>query len=372
MLNGAQRRISMRLEEARISIDGPQACDPKVLSRKFYNKVCWGGSLALGETYMDGLWECDALDDFFYRLLTADVEHCARFSLQELLSTARSCLVNLQTVRRAFQIAERHYDLGEDMFTLMLGPTMAYTCAYWKCATTLCDAQYAKFDLICRKLQLQKGESLLDIGCGWGTFAKYAAETYGVKVLGVTVSEQQAAFAQGLCSGLDVEIRVQDYRSVDERFDKISTVGMLEHVGAKNYRTYMQVVRRCLKEGGLSLLHTIGRLDTAQSLDPWIEKYIFPDGMLPSLKQITASAEGLFVIEDLHNFGADYDRTLLAWLQNFEEAWPRLKDSFGERFRRMWRYYLLSCAGAFRARNIQLWQLVFSENGVRDGYIPVR
>jgi cyclopropane-fatty-acyl-phospholipid synthase len=372
MLNRAQKSISMRLEEAGISINGPQPCDPKILNRKFYNKVCWGGSLALGETYMDGLWECNALDDFFYRLLTAGTKHCDRFSLPALLNTARGYIANLQTVRRAFQIAERHYDLGNDLFTSMLGPTLAYTCAYWKRASTLCDAQCAKFDLICRKLQIQKGERVLDIGCGWGTFAKYAAEGYGVKVLGITVSEEQAAFARELCTGLDVEIRVQDYRSLDEGFDKIASIGMFEHVGAKNYRTYMQVVRRCLKEGGLSLLHTIGRLDSAQSLDPWIDKYIFPNGMLPSLKQITASVEGLFVIEDLHNFGADYDKTLLAWLQNFEQAWPGLEDSFGERFRRMWRYYLLSCAGAFRARNIQLWQLVFSANGVRDGYIPVR
>jgi cyclopropane-fatty-acyl-phospholipid synthase len=254
----------------------------------------------------------------------------------------------------------------------MLDTRMVYSCGYWREARTLEAAQEAKLDLICRKLGLKEGDRLLDIGCGWGGLAKFAAERYGATVVGLTVSKEQAALARERCKGLPIEIRVQDYRTLSERFDHIASVGMFEHVGVKNYRTYFEVARRCLKEEGLFLLHTIGGNRSVRSVEPWIGKYIFPGGMLPSVAQIGAGIERLFVMEDWHNFGSYYDTTLLAWWHNFDAAWPALRAKYGERFYRMWKYYLLICAGTFRARHSELWQIVLSPHGVPGGYISVR
>jgi cyclopropane-fatty-acyl-phospholipid synthase len=232
----------------------------------------------------------------------------------------------------------------------------------------LTAAQENKLDLICRKLDLRPGMTVLDIGCGWGSFMRFAAEYYQVSCVGVTISREQAQWARENSAGLPLEYRLQDYRELNQRFDRVVSVGMFEHVGHKNYRTYMEVAHRCLEDDGLFLLHTIGKNERASTPDPWIDKYIFPNGALPSIGQIGDAADGLFVAEDLHNFGADYDKTLMAWCRNFESAWPRFSAQLGERFYRMWRYYLLSCAGAFRARDIQLWQWVFSKEGIEGGY----
>jgi cyclopropane-fatty-acyl-phospholipid synthase len=325
---------------------------------------------------MDGLWDCQALDEFFYRLFLSKIPDKMGFSLPLILLYLRAKIFNLQAKSRSFEVGQRHYDLDNQLFSEMLGKSMAYSCGYWSLpagqAKDLDSAEFAKFDLICRKLNLQKSQKVLDIGCGWGGFAKYAAENYGVSVLGVTVSKEQAEFAKNLCSNLPVEIRLQDYREINEKFDHIVSVGMFEHVGAKNYRIYMETARKNLKENGLFLLHTIGSLTSGNNTDPWLNKYIFPNGSLPSLKQISENVEKLFTIEDVHNFSADYDKTLMEWHKNFEQAWPKFKEKYGERFYRMWNYYLLCCAGVFRARRIQLWQIVLSPNGVLGGYKPVR
>ena len=263
----------------------------------------------------------------------------------------------------AFEVGERHYDLGNDLYQAMLDKRMNYTCGYWKDAATLDEAQEAKLDLVCRKIGLQPGMRVLELGCGWGSFAKYAAEKYGAEVLGVTVSKEQVALGMEQCQGLPVELRLQDYREVEGTYDAVISIGVMEHVGYKNYRTYMQVVDRCLKEDGIAFVHTIGGNRSATSSDPWTNKYIFPNGMLPSIAQLGAAMEGLFVMEDWHNFGPHYDRTLMAWHANFEAAWPELKANYDERFYRMWRYYLLSCAGGFRSRNNQLWQIVMTRTG---------
>jgi cyclopropane-fatty-acyl-phospholipid synthase len=249
---------------------------------------------------------------------------------------------------------------------------MVYSCAYWKDANNLDDAQEAKLDLICKKLDLHSGSRILDIGCGWGSFARYAAEQYGAEVVGITVSRDQANFARERCAGLPVEIRLQDYRDVEGMFDRIVSVGMFEHVGYKNYRTYMETARRLLKDGGLFLLHTIGRGETRRENDAWIEKYIFPNSMIPSMKQISAAIEKLFVVEDWHNFSADYDATLMAWFRNFDLNWDSLNEQYDVRFYRMWKYYLLSCAAAFRTRHMQVWQIILSKEGVAGGYRSIR
>lgn len=353
--------------KADIDVDGSRPWDIQLNDFGVPETTFAQGSLGLGEAYMAGAWDAVRLDEFFYRLLKARLQDQVQPS-KLLPHVIRTKLFNRQTSRRAWQVGESHYDLGNDFYASMLDSRMTYTCAYWKDATNLEEAQTAKLDLICHKLGLQSGMRVLDIGCGWGSFMSYAAEHYGVECVGVTVSREQVAWAKKRYPDLPLEFRLQDYREVNETFDRIVSIGMFEHVGHKNYRTYMEVAHRCLGDDGLFLLHTIGKNERRTFSDPWIDKYIFPNGELPSIGQIGDAVDRLFIVEDLHNFGADYDKTLMAWHANFEQAWPHFAEVLGERFYRMWNYYLLSCAGAFRARNIQLWQWVLSKSGVEQGY----
>ncbi len=362
-----QRRIAQLLATAGLTLNGQAAYDPQIRDERFYHRVVAHGSLGLGESYMDGWWSVDDLDGMLFRMLDARLDDQVR-GVEDLWLWVKSKLINLQRGRRAYVIGKRHYDLGNHLFRNMLGKRLVYSCGYWNQATNLDDAQEAKLDLVCRKLGLQPGMRVLDIGCGWGEALKYAAERYGVEGVGVTVSSEQAEFARKLCQGLPIEIRVQDYRELDEAFDRSWSIGMFEHVGVKNYRTYFEVVCRCLNTDGLTLLHTIGSDISSNHADPWIAKYIFPNSMLPSAVQITEASEGLYVIEDWHNFSADYDRTLMAWRENFENAWPLLKEKYDDRFYRMWRFYLSASAAVFRARRNQLWQIVLSPRGVPGGY----
>ena len=360
------------LSLAGIKINGNNSWDIRVHDEGFYQRVLAQGSLGLGESYIDGWWDCDKLDEFFYRVLRSQIESKVRHSRALLFGILLAKVFNMQSKKRAFKIGEKHYDLGNELFQNMLDKRMVYSCAYWKDAHTLDEAQENKLDLICQKIGLQPGVKILDIGCGWGSFAKYAAEKYKAKVIGITVSKEQVELGKTLCQGLPVEIRLQDYRDVNDKFDYIVSVGMFEHVGYKNYRTYMKAVHRCLKNDGLFLLHTIGGSKSLTSIDPWVNKYIFPNSMLPSIKQIGSAIEGLFVIEDWHNFSADYDKTLMAWHGNLEKHWDKIKSNYDERFHRVWEYFLLSCAGVFRARENQLWQIVLSKEGIVDGYKSIR
>ena len=366
-----RQTVEKLLAEADIRINGSRPWDIQVYNNDFFPRVLAEGSLGLGESYMDGWWDSEQLDEFFYRILRAGLDQKVK-PLKMIFSSLVARIYNFQTPSRSFRVGEVHYDIGNDLYSRMLDKLMIYSCAYWKDAATLDEAQEAKLDLIARKLDLKPGMKVVDIGCGWGGTAKFLAENYGVRVVGITVSKEQAAYANELCKGLPVEIRLEDYRKLDEKFDRVISVGMFEHVGYKNYRTFMKVVRRCLKEDGLFLLHTIGSNISMVRTDPWIEKYIFPNSMLPSAKQICEASEGIFVMEDWHNFSTHYDKTLMAWYKNFENAWDELKEKYGDRFYRMWRYYLLSCAGAFRARVNQLWQIVFSPEGVPGGYDSIR
>jgi cyclopropane-fatty-acyl-phospholipid synthase len=366
-----RRRVDQILEGTDVKIDGDRPWDLRVLDDRLYARVLSDGTLGFGEAYMDGWWDCDAIDEMIDRLLRHDVRSKLGMNTALIRDAVHARLVNRQDKRRAFHIGERHYDIGNDLYRAMLDRRMVYTCGYWKDATNLDEAQEAKLDLVCRKIGLKPGQRVLDIGCGWGSFAKFAAEKYGAHVVGVTVSKEQIKLGQELCHGLPVEFRLRDYRDVHETFDHIISLGMFEHVGYKNYREYFRVARRCLKDDGLFLLHTIGGNVSAKSTDPWIDKYIFPNSMIPSAAQITSAAEGLFVMEDWHSFGADYDKTLMEWYRNVEARWNELHD-YDERFRRMWRYYLLSCAGSFRARVNQLWQVVYSKKGIMGGYTSLR
>jgi cyclopropane-fatty-acyl-phospholipid synthase len=357
---------------AGVEINGDRAWDMQVHDARFYSRLLRDGLLALGESYMDEWWDAEALDDLFFRLIRADLEHRIK-PLKLILPVLKAKLFNLQHTRRAFRIGEHHYDLGNDLYRAMLDRRMTYTCGYWKDAEDLDQAQDAKLELTCRKIGLQPGMTVLDIGCGWGSFALYAAEKYGVSVTGITVSKEQVALANKLCEGWPIEIRLQDYRDLKGTFDRVVSLGMFEHVGVKNYRTYMQVVRRCLADDGISLLHTIGANSPRFATDPWTDKYIFPDSALPTALQIARAAEGLLVMEDLHNFGLHYDRTLMAWMANIDRHWDNLDRSrYDQRFYRMWKYFLQSAAGAFRARRNQLWQIVFSKRGLHPAYQSIR
>ena len=366
-----RQRARELLSLADVEINGNRPWDLQVHDERFYRRVLAQGSLGLGESYMDGWWDCERLDEFFHRILRADLEREVR-PWPQLLDLVKAALANLQRPSRAFEVGRHHYDMGNDLYRCMLDRRLVYSCAYWKDASTLDEAQEAKLDLVCRKLDLEPGMRVLDIGCGWGGTAKFASEHYGVKVVGIAVSEEQVSYAEEQCRGLPVEIRLQDYRDRLGTFDRVLSLGMFEHVGYKNYATYMRVVRDQLSHEGLSLLQTIGRNRSGTTFDPWISRYIFPNSMLPSSKQICAAAEGLFVLEDWHSFGADYDKTLMSWFENFHENWDLLEERYGERFYRMWKYYLLSCAGSFRARQNQLWQVVLSPRGVQGGYCAPR
>lgn len=366
--SSSQRFVADLLKKSDIRINGDRPWDIRFNAHGVIDEALARGNLGLGESYMNGDWDVDRLDEFFHHLLRARLPD--QINPRKLIfHHLRTRMRNLQTAKRAFEVGEAHYDLGNDFFSAMLDKRMTYTCGYWKSAGNLDEAQEAKLDLICRKLELEPGMRVLDIGCGWGSFMAYAAEHYGVKCVGLTISREQTEYGKQLMKqGLPVEFRLKDYRDETEQFDRIVSIGMFEHVGRKNYHEYMEVVERCLKDSGLFLLHTIGKNVRDTAPDPWIDKYIFPNGALPALGHITDAVEKIFVVEDLHNFGADYDKTLMAWHANFEANWHRFADTYGERFYRMWRYYLQSCAGAFRARDIQLWQFVLSKKGVLGGY----
>ncbi|MGF1670543.1 MAG: cyclopropane fatty acyl phospholipid synthase [Balneolaceae bacterium] len=368
----AKEIIGSLLTDAGIQINGPEPWDIHVKDERFYGRILSGGSLAAGESYMDGWWDAERLDLFFEKVFEANIEEKFSQTLKNLWFFIRYKILNPQSVKRSFKVGKQHYDKGNELFRLMLDKRMVYSSGYWKDTDSLDEAQEKKLDLICRKLNLKPGLHLLDIGCGWGNLVKFAAENYGVKATGITISEKQAEFAHKECAGLPVTIKLQDYRSLDHIYDRIASVGMVEHVGKKNYSTFMKVVNRCLKQDGLFLLHTIGSNRSVEKCDPWIEKYIFPNSMLPSLAQLTQASEPYFITEDLHSFGPYYDRTLMAWDTNFRKSWRKLSQKYDDTFYRMWRYYLMSSAASFRTRQHQLWQLLFAKPVRRKMICTVR
>jgi cyclopropane-fatty-acyl-phospholipid synthase len=361
------------LELAGIKINGDNPWDIQVHNDEFYRRAITEGELGIGESYMDGWWDSEKIDEFVYRILKTKLDERIRQNLSILLRLFKARLFNLQSKRRAFIVGEKHYDLGNDLFQNMLDNRMNYSCAYWKDAGSLDKAQENKLELICRKIYLRPGMRVLDIGCGWSAFGKYAAEKYNAEVTGITVSKEQVELGIKLCAGLTVKIQLMDYRDVNEKYDRIVSVGMIEHVGYKNYRTFFKIANKCLADDGLFLLQTIGYPRSEKAIDPWTDKYIFPNGLLPSVAQLGKATENLFVVEDWHSFGADYDKTLMAWHDNFAKNWDNIRNKYSDRFYRMWKYFLLSAAGGFRSgRTNQLWQIVLSKNGIPGGYQSVR
>ena len=367
------KEIQRLLARAGIVINGPQPWDMQVHNENFFRRLLAQGSLGLGESYMDGWWDAASLDEFFARAKRAELHKDVGESRATWLSL-KSRLLNLQTQALARRVAAQHYDLGNDLYQAMLDSHMQYSCGYWPGGASLEQAQQNKMDLICRKLGLRQGMRVLELGGGFGGLARFAAAKYGCEIVSYNISTRQVDYGKEVCQGLPVRFELKDYREAtceDSLFDRAVSVGFCEHVGYRNFRVFMEVVHKCLKLGGLFLLHTIGGNQSCSYTDPWIDKYIFPGGVIPSLSQLSRAAEGLFVMEDLHNFGPDYDKTLMAWWDNFAHAWPALRGRYGDRLFRMWKYYLLASAGSFRARTLQLWQMVLSKGDV-SSYRPVR
>jgi cyclopropane-fatty-acyl-phospholipid synthase len=359
-----ERQFRYLFSLAYITVNGPEPWDIRVLNKDTYRRSILGGHKGFGESYMDGWWNCPDLEEMFYRLLSADIDK--KIISPTIVSLKLfGALFNMQKPSRVYDVANTHYNLGNGLFKRMLDDRMIYSCGYWKYSDNLEDAQEDKLRLVFDKINLSRHENVLDIGCGWGGAAEYAANNYGASVTGITISEEQAKMAKDRCRDSEVNISVMDYRLLNDKFDKIYSIGMFEHVGHKNYREYFKTVNRCLKDDGLFLLHTIGTNTPSTTGDPWVNKYIFPNGMLPSASQITKSYEGLFVLEDWHCFSYDYSLTLKEWYINFEEYWSEMFFKYDDRFYLMWKYYLLSFSAAFRSRSIQLWQIVLSKNGIR-------
>lgn len=356
---------------ADIQINGNRAWDIQVHDERFFPRLLAGGSLGFGESYMDGWWDCEALDEMCCRAIAARLEERFTYNLRNLVALAISFIINRQTQRRSRRVGETHYNLGNDFFQAMLDPWMQYSCAHYQEGDDLAAAQRRKLEMICQRLQLRPGLRLVDIGCGWGGLAKYAAEHYGCSVVGLTISSEQQQFAERWCRGLDVQIQLCDYRRLRGPFDRAVSVGMVEHVGFKNYRTYLQVVAASLGKGSRFLCQGICNSVSIYQLDPWMRRYVFPNSVLPSLSSLTKAAGGLFLVEDVLNLGPHYDPTLMAWEENFRRAWPRFAGRHNERFRRMWRFYLLSCAGAFRARSMQVYSILFSKEASSSADQPV-
>jgi cyclopropane-fatty-acyl-phospholipid synthase len=372
--SAAQLVLADFLALADVEINGQRPWDLQIHDDRTFARVVSQGSFGLGESYVDGWWDCEDLPEFFNRILRAGLDERGIGGKGKWKQDLKARIFNLQSRSRARKVGKVHYDKGNDLFEQMLDKRMTYSCGYWNIATTLEKAQEDKLDLICRKLHLKPGQRILDIGCGWGSFARWAAERYGVDVVGVTVSREQFALANELCRGLPIEIRLQDYRDLDEQFDHIVSIGMFEHVGHKNHATYMDVTHRCLKDSGINFVHTCGNHVRMTTPDPFIAKYIFPNSIAPSPVQIARSIEGRFQIEDWHNFPAHphYTNTLLAWYGNFKRNWPNLEGRYGSRFFRMWEYYLLAAAGCTKSQTIGLWQIALSKSGIDGGYKSIR
>jgi cyclopropane-fatty-acyl-phospholipid synthase len=365
--HSAERVITDLLAKADITLNGSDPWDLQVHDRRAYDRVLRDGSIGFGEAFMAGWLDCDRVDMLIDRIYRAQLNDQVEAKVA-MFEAFKARINPFGSRARSFEIGEWHYDTGNDLFEKMLDPYMVYSCGYWHRANTLDAAQRDKLELICRKLELEPGMRVLDIGCGFGGLARYAAEHYGVSVTGITVSKRQAELGMRLAAGLPVTLVVKDYRTVDETFDRVVSVGMFEHVGRRYFRDFFAVCDRCLKPSGLFVLHTVGFLKE-QPINPWYDKYIMPGVEFPTITNILNAVGPNFALENFHSWeGAHYDKTLMAWSERFLRAWDDLKESYDETFYRMWKLYLQGCAGGFRAGKMRVWQLVFSKGELPGGY----
>ena len=334
-----------------------------------YKKLLQSTSLALGEAYMDGDIEIEGdLEEVLDEIFKCQGEFKTNYhALKKLLYTSTSKKNQKEEVCS-------HYNIGNDFYSLWLDPTLSYSCAYFENGTeTLEEAQHKKVDHILKKLNLREGMSLLDIGCGWGFLLIEAAKKYKVHGVGITLSEeQQRAFQERIKKeGLEAYLKVElmDYRELRTsgfKFDRVVSVGMIEHVGRDNYDLFFKSVDAVLKEQGVFLLHFISGYGEYPG-DAWIKKYIFPGGVIPSLREIISlSADYKYYVLDVESLRRHYVRTLLCWHEGFEKHLPEIEKMFDERFIRMWRMYLCSCAASFNNGVIDLHQILFTKGVNND------
>ena len=375
----AKKIVTSLMSKAGIKVGGNNPWDIRVNDDRFYSR-CLKGSVGLGESYMDGDWDVERIDELFTRIIRGGLPSSRLARVGRSWLDLKSKLVNLQSRKGSLAIAETHYDLDHRLYQKFLGPYNQYTCCFFNEAATLEEAEVEKLEMICNKLDIQPDDRVLDIGCGWGGFSKYAAETRGCHVTGVSISTEQIAYAREFTAGLRVDIVEADYRDLPDlypagHFDKVLICGMIEHVGYKNYRGIMKVIHKVIKDQGYFLLHTIGNSQNTTVADPWLEKYIFRNSMLPSIGQLADAFEGIFVMQAWENYGHYYAPTLAAWYENFDRNWPDIEKidaprPFDERFRRMFDYYLLSCKAGFETEFINLWQIVLTKKGLGTGVYP--
>ena len=338
--------ITKKLKEVDVVIGGSRDWDIQVKNKKFFRKVFLNANMGLGESYVNKYFECRRLDQLIYRLRHYFPKKS--IILKNIYDIIQDKFINFQSIKRATKVAKTHYDLEVKIFQKFLDKRMIYTCGYWNNAKNLDEAQEKKLDLIAKKLEFKPNMKVLDVGCGWGGSAAYFAKKYRVQVVGITNSKEQYNYAQAHNSSELTQFIYCDYREHKEKYDAIYSIGMFENVGSKNYLTFFKCIKNNLKQNASFLLHTIGMDMTVNTRFSWAVKYIFPNGELPSQKQITDNIEHNFIIDDWHNFGCDYDKTLMQWYKNFVRTYPSFKsDYYDERFFRTWSFYLLLFAKFF-------------------------
>lgn len=365
-----EKKAKQILRQSGINLNGNRPWDIQVNDPTVFREVILKGSLGFGDSYAAEKWDVKQIDTMFEKLLLSNTKHS--LNVIDVLQSIQSAIINTQAGKRAFQVGHKHYDIGNEMYSFMLGESMGYSCGMYANDTdTLTVAQYNKFDSLCRKLQLRPGMKVLEIGAGWGTFARHAAKNYGVEVVGLTVSKEQKAFAEERCKGLPVKFLLVDYQKLSKRynnyFDRVVSIEMIEAVGKKNFRKYFEIIEASLKADGLFGLQAI--IGTGE-VDSFISTRIFPNGRLPSPQDIVNKTKNLLQIKHWESFGTDYDKTLLAWESNFRKNWNKisqLTDTSGEflydtKFYRMWRYYLLCCAATFRIGFNDVAQIIMSKH----------
>jgi cyclopropane-fatty-acyl-phospholipid synthase len=353
----ARPLVAAVLRTAGIHLGGDQPWDVQVTDPRFYSSVLLRGSLGFGESYMRGWWHVEDLEEVAYRLSRAGLHWVARALPPHLVALAAASFSNRQTRTDSVNLVDRHYNLGNDLFRGFLGRSMVYSCAYFDDTESLDRAQELKLDLICRRLGLKAGERLLDIGGGWGEFARHAALHYGCHVTSINIADEQIRHARERCAGLPVEIVKCDYRDLRGSFDKVAVIAMLTHVGHSNYRRFMTIVHDCLATGGRVLVETLGSRISKVNCEPWTNRYIFPGGVVPSLRQIDRAADGLLARTEVTEFGHHYVPTLRSWNANLHASWPQLAGRYPETTRLMLGYFFLTVAGAFRAGHLKYWHV---------------
>ena len=336
--------------------------------RRFFRRIATRGKVGIGESYTAGEWDSDDLVAFFELLLRNAEGAAKRHARVRRLLEARPRLNRRNGLLRARRNIAYHYDLGNDLFELMLDETMTYSCAVFERPDeSLADGQRRKYQRICRKLQLEPGDRVIEIGCGWGGFAAFAAREHGCSVTGLTISAEQAALARERTVGLDVCILEEDYRHHEGSYTKVASIEMLEAIGERQFPTYFDAIDRLLEPGGLACIQTIlipdDRWDRYRKAPDWIEQYVFPGCLIPSLTALThaMTRSSRLMVHEVDEIGPHYAETLRRWRESFRKNIDEIRElGYDERFERTWNFYLAFCEAAFRTRALRDVQLTLT------------